>query len=289
MNPATKSMLDKYKCATRQDYENALKEIIQELALLGLWRSKFFQHAAFYGGTSLRILYGLDRFSEDLDFSLLTSNKEFELQPYFDAISSELASFDFNVQIAEKIKNIDTAVDSAFIKADTKEHLLKIEVPDEIAERVARNDRLKIRLEVDTNPPGGFETEAKILLQPIPFSVNTYKQPDLFAGKIHAMLQRNWQSGRIKGRDYYDFVWYIGRGTAVHLEHLEQRLRQTGGWTVEKKMTKKDLFKMLEEKFSQLDFELAKRDVLPFIRDGAAVELWSQDFFVLLLQRLEVC
>jgi predicted nucleotidyltransferase component of viral defense system len=289
MNPATKSMLDKYKCATRQDYENALKEIIQELALLGLWRSKFFQHAAFYGGTSLRILYGLDRFSEDLDFSLLTSNKEFELQPYLDAISSELASFDFNVQIAEKIKNIDTAVDSAFIKADTKEHLLKIEVPDEIAERVARNDRLKIRLEVDTNPPGGFETEAKILLQPIPFSVNTYKQPDLFAGKIHAMLQRNWQSGRIKGRDYYDFVWYIGRGTAVHLEHLEQRLRQTGGWTVEKKMTKKDLFKMLEEKFSQLDFELAKRDVLPFIRDGAAVELWSQDFFVLLLQRLEVC
>jgi predicted nucleotidyltransferase component of viral defense system len=289
MNPATKSMLDKYKCATRQDYENALKEIIQELALLGLWRSKFFQHAAFYGGTSLRILYGLDRFSEDLDFSLLTSNKEFELQPYFDAISSELASFDFNVQIAEKIKNIDTAVDSAFIKADTKEHLLKIEVPDEIAERVARNDRLKIRLEVDTNPPGGFETEAKILLQPIPFSVNTYKQPDLFAGKIHAMLQRNWQSGRIKGRDYYDFVWYIGRGTAVHLEHLEQRLRQTGGWTVEKKMTKKDLFKMLEEKFSQLDFELAKRDVLPFIRDGAAVELWSQDFFVSLLQRLEAC
>ena len=289
MNPAIKSMLDRYNCETRQDYENALKEIIQEVALLGLWRSKFFQHAAFYGGTSLRILYGLDRFSEDLDFSLLTPNKDFELQPYLDAISSELKSLDFNVQIAEKIKNIDTAIDSAFIKADTKEHLLKIEVPEAIAQRIARTDRLKIKLEVDTNPPGGFETEAKILLQPIPFSVNTYKQPDLFAGKIHAVLQRNWQNGRIKGRDYYDFVWYVGRTTPVHLQHLEQRLRQTGGWTATKKLTKQELLKMLEEKFSQLDFELAKKDILPFIRDDAAVQLWSQDFFTSLLRRLEFC
>jgi len=220
---------------------------------------------------------------------LLAPNKDFELQPYLDAISSELAGLDFNVQIAEKIKGHDTAIESAFIKADTREHLLKIEVPEEIAEKVAGNDRLKIKLEVDTNPAAGFETEAKTLLQPIPFSVNTYKRPDLFAGKIHAVLQRNRRGGRIKGRDYYDFVWYIGRDTPVHLLHLEQRLRQTGGWTVAKKMTRQDLLKMLEEKFSQLDFELAKKDVLPFIKDSAAVELWSRDFFVSLLTRLEVC
>jgi hypothetical protein len=109
---------------------------------------------------------------------------------------------------------------------------------------------MKNKLEVDADPPGGFETEAKILLQPIAFSVNSYKQPDLFAGKIHAVLQRGWQTGRIKGRDYYDFVWHLGRGTPVHLEHLEQRLRQTDAWTPEAQMTKEDLHNLLEEKFS---------------------------------------
>jgi len=139
----------------------------------------------------LRILYGLDRFSEDIDFSLLAPKTDFELRPYLDAIATELSSMDFNVEIEQKTKTIDTAK-SAFIKAGTKEHLLKIDVPEEISERIGRNDRIKIKIEVDTDPPGGFETEAKTLLQPIAFSVNTFKQPDLFAGKIHAVLQRAW-------------------------------------------------------------------------------------------------
>jgi predicted nucleotidyltransferase component of viral defense system len=282
-------MLEKYKCETRHDYENALKEIIQEVALLGLWRSKFFQHAAFYGGTALRILYGLDRFSEDLDFSLLAPKTDFELSPYLEAIGVELRGMDFNVEITETIKKIDTPIESAFIKAGTREHLLKIEVPEEIFERIAGSDRIKIKLEVDTDPPAGFETEAKTLLQPIAFSVNTYKQADLFAGKVHAVLQRAWLSGRVKGRDYYDFVWYVGRTTPVHLSHLEQRLRQTGAWTSAQPMTQQDLLTLLEEKFSLLDVELAKKDVLPFVKDPMAVELWSNDFFLSLLPRLKVC
>lgn len=241
MNPAIGAMLERYKCQTRQDYENALKEIIQEISLLGLWRAKFFQHAAFYGGTALRILYGLDRFSEDIDFSLLAPTPDFELRPYLDAIGIELTGMDFDVEITEKTKSIDTPIESAFIKAGTKKHLLQIEVPEEISQRIARNDVLKIKIEVDTDPPGGFETEAKTLLQPIPFAVNTFKQPDLFAGKIHAVLQRGWQKGRIKGRDYYDFVWYVGRNTSVRLRHLEQRLRQSGAWTSSQQMTQQDL------------------------------------------------
>lgn len=289
MNPAIESMLAKYKCETRVDFENALKEIIQEIALLALWRSKFFHHAAFYGGTALRILYGLDRFSEDIDFSLLSPNSEFDMAPYLVAIHSELSSMDFNVEITKVLKSIESPIESAFIKADTKEHLLKIEVPEQLAERIARTDRLKIKIEIDTKPPGGFETEAKILLQPIAFSVNTYKQPDLFAGKIHAILQRSWKSGRIKGRDYYDFVWYIGRNTPVRLNHLEQRLRQTGAWSSEMPMTLVDLHALLAEKFSHVDLELAKKDVLPFIKDSAAVELWSQEFFMALMSGLRTC
>ncbi len=169
MNPAIASMLERYQCESRLDYENALKEIIQEVCLLGLWRSKFFQHAAFYGGTALRILYGLDRFSEDIDFSLLTPRSDFDLQPHLNAIEAELSGMDFNVEIGKKPKTVETAVESAFIKASTQEQFLKIEVPREISERIARNDRIKVKLEVDTDPPSSFETEAKTLLQPIAF------------------------------------------------------------------------------------------------------------------------
>ncbi len=289
MNSAIESMLGRYKCETRLDYENALKEIIQELALLGLWRAKFFEHAAFYGGTALRILYGLDRFSEDINFSLLSPNSNFKLAPYLEAISAELNAMEFNVEISSTTKTTESAIESAFIKAGTQEHLLKIDVPGKIAERIAKQDRIKIKIEIDTDPPGGFETETRTLLQPIAFSVNTYKQADLFAGKIHAVLQRAWLGGRIKGRDYYDFVWYIARDTPVHLTHLEQRLRQNGAWTSERQMTKKDLLNLLTEKFAQLNVEQAQRDVLPFLNDPAAVEVWSNQFFLSLLSRLKVC
>lgn len=281
-------MLDKYKCETRQDYENALKEIIQEIALLGLWRAKFFEHAAFYGGTALRILYGLDRFSEDIDFSLIEPQIDFELAPYLDAIEVELNSMGFMVNVEERIKTKGTSIDSAFIKAETKEHLIKFDVPEEISAHIHHKERLKIKFEVDTDPPGGFETDAKILLQPIAFSVRTYKLPDLFAGKVHAVLARAWLNGRIKGRDYYDFVWYIGRDVPVQLSHLEQRLRQTGSWSSKKSMTRVDLVNLLEQKFSNLDIELAKRDILPFIKDPQAVAVWSREFFISLLTRLKV-
>lgn len=288
MNPAIRSMLDKYKCETRQDYENALKEIIQEIALLGLWRAKFFEHAAFYGGSALRILYGLDRFSEDIDFSLLEPRVDFELQPYLNAISVELNSMGFVVDVEERIKNVETSIDSAFIKAETKEHLIRFDVPEEISARIHHKERLKIKFEVDTDPPGVVETEAKILLQPIAFSVKTYKLPDLFAGKVHAVLARSWLNGRIKGRDYYDFVWYIARDVPVQLRHLELRLRQSGSWTEDKSMTREDLLNLLEERLSNLNIDLAKKDILPFIKDPQTVAVWSREFFISLLPRLKV-
>lgn len=287
MNPAILSMLARYKCVTLQDYENALKEIMQEIALLGLWRSKFFEHAAFYGGTALRILYGLDRFSEDLDFSLLKPQKTFRLTAYLNAVEAELTAMGFSATVERRNKTAETAIESAFIKAGTKEHLIKITIPGSISDQIPRNKLMNIRFEVDTDPPGGFNTEAKTLLQPIPFSINTYTPPDLFAGKLHAIVHRPWKS-RVKGRDYYDFVWYVGRGIPVHLSHLEQRLRQSNGWTLKRAMQESDLLGLLKKRFAELDVAAAKKEVAPFLRDPAAVELWSREFFQSLLPRLKV-
>lgn len=286
MTPAVQSMLSRYKCETDQGYVNALKEIIQEIALLGLWRSKFFEHAAFYGGTALRILYGLDRFSEDLDFSLLHPHKTFKLSPYLKAVGEELEAMGFDVTLEERKKSVETPIESAFIKAGTREHLIKIQVPEAVSGRFPQNASMAIKLEVDTDPPGDFLTEAKTLLLPIPFSVNTFQQPDLFAGKLHAVLMRQWKT-RVKGRDYYDFVWYIARKIPVRLKHLEARLRQSGGWTSKSPLTQKSLQGFLREKFAQLDVAAAKKDVEPFLKDKAATALWSRDFFTGLLERLE--
>lgn len=294
MTPAVQSMLARYHCATAEDYENALKEIIQEIALLGLWRAKFFEHAAFYGGTSLRILYGLDRFSEDLDFSLLKSVPNFDLKPYLKAIEAELSSVGFSIRVEQREKIQETAIESAFIKAGTREHLLKIDVPSEVSSRAHRNSNMQIKLEIDTDPPGRFETDVKVIGLPIPFSVNTYSIPDLFAGKVHAVLERKWRGNRVKGRDFYDFAWYVLRDKPIRLAHLHERLKQSGnwskqnGWSSEKLLSKDTLNQLLFKKIEQIDFEAAKRDVEPFIKDKAALNLWGKTMFEGLARGIQV-
>ncbi len=279
-------MLGKYQCKTERDYVNALKEIFQEIALLGLWRAKFFEKAAFYGGTALRILYGLDRFSEDIDFTLLQPDANFSLAKYNEAIADELNSFGFDVEVSTKNKNIDTNIESAFIKANTIKQLLTIEVPTEVTQYIHRMNTIKIKMEVDTEPPGHFATEVKRLLLPIPFTVLTLTQEDLFAEKVHALLCRQWQQ-RIKGRDWYDYYWYISRGTAVNLSHLEARLIQSGYWPDSKTLTHKDLVELLDARIKLIDFAAAKNDVIDFLKDKSSVDLWSQDFFYDITKQLK--
>lgn len=281
------TMLEQYHCKTKDDYENALKQIIQQVALLGLWRSKFFEHAAFYGGTALRILYGLDRFSEDLDFSLLQSNANFSLEPYLRAIQQELNAFGFEVEVYEKEKTKETAIQSAFLKANTKQHLLKIDVPDAVKNHYHVQALLKIKLEVDTDPPLGFDTEAKPLLEPIPFSVNTYTLPDLLAGKIGAMLCRQWKN-RVKGRDWYDFLWFIQKKVPVHLEHLEERLRCFDYYKERELLTKEKLNSLLTQRIESLDVGQAKADIVKFIKDPQRLDGWSQSVFLLAAEQLQV-
>jgi len=287
MHDAIARMLSKYECHNTQDYTHALREMMQEIALLGLWRAKFFEHAAFYGGTALRILYGLDRFSEDLDFSLLSPVQDFDIGKYSLALEKELNAFGFDVRVEKRNKVVATAVQSAFLKANTCNELLVISPDASIAQGVPRGQLLKIKLEVDTDPPPGFITESKYLLQPIPFAVRTYALPDLFAGKMHAVLCRKWKN-RVKGRDWYDLVWYVANHPELHLAHLEQRMRQSGHWQGSQAMDEKAFQSLLHDRINTLDVAQARHEVEPFVRHHEALEIWSREFFHDVASRIEV-
>ena len=286
MHDAIKQMLIKYQCRSQQDYINALKEIFQEIALLGLWRAKFFERAAFYGGSALRILYGLDRFSEDLDFSLLKKTPDFDLTPYNKAVTKELAAFGFAASVETKNKQLQSNIESAFIKADSKKQLLVIEAPQEVVKNIHHMQTIKIKMEVDINPPGLFSTETKFLLNPIPFSLRSFIKSDLFAGKIHALLCRPWVI-RVKGRDWYDFVWYLSQNVPVNLLHLKERMIQSQVWDRKKILNKNILIELLMQKIHETDFNKAKNDISPFIKKSSSIEIWSKDFFKDVLKRIQ--
>jgi hypothetical protein len=278
MHEAVASMLARYEPGSVDDSVRALREIIQEVALLGLWRAKFFEHAAFYGGTALRILYGLDRFSEDLDFSLMTPSDDFNLGGYTAALEEELQAFGFNVRVDMVDKTVKSAVQSAFLKGNTRNELLVIETGEEIGRSIPAGQVLKIKLEVDTDPPPGFSTQTRYLLQPIPFAVRCYTLPDLLAGKMHAILFRKWKN-RVKGRDWYDFVWYAANHPQLNLIHLEHRMRQTGHWKGARPLSEPAFLNLLDEAIDRLNVDQASRDVAPFVKDRQMLAVWSQDFF----------
>jgi predicted nucleotidyltransferase component of viral defense system len=286
MNEFILDLIKKYEPKSKNDYENALHEIIQELALVGLWRSKFFEVGAFYGGTSLRILYGLDRFSEDLDFSLLKPDRSFNLHPYLQAIQNELMISGLETKVEQKIKHPDAKIHSAFLKTNTLETLIRIGFSKQEKRITHINEVMKIKIEVDIDPPLGFSTETIALLRPLPFSVKTYCREDLFAGKMHALLFREYKV-RVKGRDWYDWVWYMTQNTPLHLTHLEERMRQSGNWHRKEPLTKEAFFELLEQKIMHLNIQAAIADILPFIRDRRKIEIWSKDFFLSLLPKLQ--
>jgi predicted nucleotidyltransferase component of viral defense system len=277
LSPVQK-MLEKYHCRTNDERRDALKEIVQEITLVALDRAGFFNRAAFYGGTALRIFYGLDRFSEDLDFSLIKADPSFNLGLYLPAVRDELASYGFEMTVDQKQKTASTAVQSAFIKGGTLVHLVKIASVTPPVAGVPKNEQLKIKIEIDTDPPAGADYEIKYGLTPIPYSVRVYDKPSLFAGKLHALLCRNWHS-RGKGRDFYDFVWYLSGDVPPNIIHLEARMRQSGHWKGRKSLAGNDILRLLDERFSAVNFAQLKADVLPFIKDSRSLDRWSREFF----------
>lgn len=288
MNIVINQMLHKYSRRSVEEEQGALREILQEIALLGLWRGKFFEKAAFYGGTALRILYGLDRFSEDLDFSLLKKDARFRLDDYGAALEREMKSFGFDVTFQKKESVKQKAIESAFLKGNTLQQMLTIKTADHLQKQQHGRELLKIKLEIDTQPPGKFKTESRYLLQPIPFAVRVFSLPDLFAGKMHALFARSWKSGRVKGRDWYDFLWYVTYHPELHLAHLEERLRASNHDRFSKKLSEKEFQELLAEAIDSLNLLQAKRDVEPFLRHPHVLDAWSKELFRDVARRIKI-
>lgn len=279
-------MLSKYQINNIEDKKNAIKEIVQEIVLCGLSRGGFFKDAAFYGGTALRIFYGLDRFSEDLDFSLVTQNPNFDLTKYFPYIENETKSLGLDFSVTEKVKSFDSNIKSAFLKGNTKEHILSFYENSEDAKFINKEEAIRIKFEVDINPPVGATYETKFGLLPSPYQVRLYDLPSLFAGKIHACLCRNWKS-RVKGRDFYDYVFFLSIGAKVNLENLKAKLVQSDFISKDYDLTIDNLKSLLNERFENLNIEQAKQDVLPFVRDKSKLDLWSEEFFKAITKNLQ--
>lgn len=262
-----------------------IREILQQTALLGLARHRFFEHAIFYGGTALRILYGLDRYSEDLDFSLLKPSGQFDFHPFLEGMRLELEAMGFKLNYTKREKNQESGIWSAFLKANTLELLLSIEEAS-ITRGIHPEQKIQIKLEIDTDPPiFDMPIETKLVKNPVPFYITTMRIIDLFAGKMHAVLCRAWRN-RVKGRDWYDLIWYIQSGIPVNLAYLRAKMIQTGHLVEGASFREKELHQKLEERIDQINWDLAKADVYPFIQDKRALDLWSKTFFLDLIKHL---
>lgn len=285
MNNIIEQMLAQHRSETLNDKKNSLKEVVQEIVLCGLSRAGFFHDAAFYGGTALRIFHGLDRFSEDLDFSLMAPDLNFRLDKYFPALEKELGSYGFNFTVEEKTKANHSDVLSAFVKGNTREHILLCYADSNLAHSIIGSELIKVKFEVDTSPPpfAGFERQFRLL--PIPYEINLYDMPSLFAGKIHAVICRTWKN-RIKGRDLYDYLFYISGRTPVNLKHLNARLADSGFDGAREELSLDEIKDILFRRFESIDYSQAKRDVMPFIRNPASLDIWSKELFQSATNRL---
>ena len=265
MNDIYQNMLSAYDLSTDQATRNATFEVNQQVILAGLYHGGFFDKAAFYGGTCLRIFHGLQRFSEDMDFSLLESDEHFDFTQYFQPIVDEFAAIGRHVEIKKKDKKNFGKVESAFLKDNTDVYDVSFQTEKSI----------KIKIEVDTNPPLKFSTEQKLLLEPRSFMTRCFTLPDLFAGKMHALVYRAWKN-RVKGRDWYDFEWYVRHKVPLDFNHLQERIKESNGC----EKGKEELLEDLKHRLASSDINQVKADVLPFVKDTNELQIWSNDYFM---------
>lgn len=265
MNGIYETMLNQHNLDNEYARQNAHYEVMQQVILGGLYRGGFFEKAAFYGGTCLRIFHGLKRYSEDMDFSLLKKESDFSLDNYFQSIIEEAKLLGREVIITKKNKKSFSKVESAFLKDNTDVYDISFQT----------DKSLKIKIEVDTNPPMEFDTEHKLLMLPFSFMTRCFTLPDLYAGKMHALVFRQWKN-RVKGRDWYDFEWFVRNRVPLDFNHLRTRSKEINGLD----LTKDDFIKMLKMKLTSTDINAVKNDVLPFIVNPKEIEIWSNEYFL---------
>ncbi|ATV39236.1 hypothetical protein CUB95_11600 [Prevotella intermedia] len=272
MNEIYSQMLSAYEQTTEQQKRNATFEVNQQIILAGLYNAGFFDVAAFYGGTCLRIFHNLQRFSEDMDFSLLAPNDEFDFTQYFQPIVDEFAMVGREVEIKKKDKKSFAKVESAFLKDNTDVYDVTFQTEKSV----------KIKIEVDTQPPLKFDTEQKLLLLPRSFMVRCFTLPDLFAGKMHALVYRAWKN-RVKGRDWYDFEWYVRHGIPLDFTHLHERALQFN----QEDISEESFLEKLKGRLSTADLNQVKSDVLPFVRNPKELDIWSNNYFLQLADMIK--
>ena len=278
-------MIKQYKPETSEESKAALREILQSIVLVGLSRGGFFNRASFYGGTALRIFYGLNRYSEDLDFTLNKKDENFDFEFYFKSINEVALSYGLKLEFSTKIKKVETPIESAFAKLNTYQTLIKLKVDEKLLKILRKDEVMKVKFEIDCNPSLGFDTEVKWLDLPEFASISVLDQPSLFAGKIHAILCRSYKNN-VKGRDYYDFLFYMRQKIKPNMNYLRNKLIET------QKLKENDYFdinvlkNMLMEKIESIDFNQVKNDAQKFIFKNENLEYFSKELFVDMIKRL---
>jgi len=273
MNELYDRMLSAYDLSTDTARRNAIYEVSQQIVLAGLADGGFFDKAAFYGGTCLRIFHGLNRFSEDMDFTLLVQDGSFRFEDYFQPVIDQFCLVGRRVEIRKKEKTEFGKVESAFLKDTTDVY--------DISFRTEK--AIKVKIEVDTMPPMNFSTEQKLLLQPKSFMTRCVTLPDLFAGKMHALVFRAWKN-RVKGRDWYDFEWYVRNSVPLNWNHLKERVRQFNG----REITFEEFKAELSERLGRTDMAQVRKDVLPFLNDPHELDIWTNSYFLELAGKMKV-
>jgi predicted nucleotidyltransferase component of viral defense system len=266
--------LQTYACRTAQEEQQAVREITQEVVLAALGRGDFFKHALFHGGTCLRIFRGLNRFSEDLDFLLREPDPRFSLKHHLEHLRNELAAYGYDIEITDR-SNAGGAVQKAFLKDDSLGKMIDLKHTDQRGPL----QKIRIKLEVDTRPPAGSGAELQYLDFPFLSAVATQDAPSLFAGKVHALLCRPY----VKGRDWYDFLWYTSQGTGLNETFFSAAINQMGPWQGRGILANKAwVVQALEAKISSLDWKHAVDDVRRFVREAEqpSLGLWSKDLFL---------
>ena len=278
-------MIKQYKPETSEESKAALREILQSIVLVGLSRGGFFNKASFYGGTALRIFYGLNRYSEDLDFTLNDKDENFDFEYYFKSINDVASSYGLELEFSTKVKKVETPIESAFAKLNTYQTLIKLKVDENLLKILHKDEVMKVKFEVDCNPSLGFDNEIRWLDLPEFASVSVLDQPSLFAGKIHAILCRSYKNN-VKGRDYYDFLFYMRHKIKPNMNYLRNKLIET------QKLKENDYFdinvlkNMLMEKIESIDFNQVKNDAQKFIFKNENLEYFSKELFVDMIKRL---
>lgn len=278
-------IIKSYNSKTIDETKFAIRELLQKIVLIGLSKGDFFNYASFYGGTALRIFYDLNRYSEDLDFTLNLIDESFKLDPFIDKIKEVGLAYGLNLDISTKTKKIESPIESAFAKLNTYQTFISLNIDNDLIKSLHKDELIKVKFEIDCSPALGFTKEIKWLDTPEFCKISVLDLSSLFAGKIHAILCRNYKN-TIKGRDYYDFLFYIQKRIHPNMEYLKNKLIDTGKISLKDEFNIEILKEMLIKRFNEIDFEEVKKDASKFVLNGEDLSYYSKELFIQMVDKI---